>query len=117
MSRRALIGLILTCCGAAATAEPAHDHFVNPAQGPVLQLADSNWAVFRPTACEQDFFDLSYMTDGLRSSKPGYVLRYRSSAELTIDLRVDLVNDRNDFIGPVYDEHIGATTLTFAISF
>ncbi len=117
MSRRALIGFLLCCCGATAAADPADEHTLNPAQGPVLQLGDGSWELFRPAACEQDLFDLSYIADGLRSSKPGYVLRFRSSTAVTFDLRFDLVNDRDDFVGPVYDEHIGATTISFAISF
>ena len=117
MSRRVLIGFLLACCGATAAAEPAHDDHANPALGPMLRLGDSNWQLYRPRPCEQQLFDLAYLTEGLRSTKPGIGLRFASAGPLTIDLRVDPISDRYDFIGPVYDMHIGATTLSFAFNF
>jgi len=56
-------------------------------------------------------------TDGLRAAKPGFGLRFRSTRALTIDLRFDPITDANDLVGPVYDSHIGAAMLTFAVEF
>ena len=117
MSRRALIGFLLACCGASAAAEPWHDDHANPAMGPMLRLGDSNWEIYRPRPCEQKIFDFGYLTDGLRATKTGLALRFQSAGPLTIDLRFDPITDHNDFIGPVHDMHIGAATLSLAFSF
>ncbi len=109
MSKRVLIGVLLTVCGAAAADDTALDR--------VLRLGDGHWELYRPLACEQKIYDLAYLADGLRSAKPGFGLRFRSTRSLTVDLRFDPINNRNDFIGPVYDSHIGATMLTFAVDF
>ena len=110
MSRRALIGILLACCFAPAAAEHWHGD-------PTLRLGDSNWELYRPRPCAQRLFDLGYVTYGLRAAKPGFGLRFRRTTSLEISLRFDPINDSGDFVGPVYDEHIGATTLTFAVNF
>lgn len=117
MSRRTLIGFLLACCGTTAAAEPFHDHQSSSATEPMLRLGDTNWEIFRPMPCRQRIFDLAYLTDGLRAQKPGVGLRFQSTGPFTIDLRFDPISDRNDFIGPVYDRHIGATTLSIAFNF
>ena len=83
----------------------------------VLRLGDSHWELYRPPACEEDISDLGFLNKGLRTSKPGFGLRFHSSRELTIDLRIDPMTDHRDFVGPVYDMHIGATLLSFVVSF
>jgi hypothetical protein len=57
------------------------------------------------------------MTNSLRAAKPGFGLRFRHAESLEINLRFDPINDRRDFIGPVYDAHIGATMVTLAVNF
>lgn len=109
MSKYVLIGLLLGVCGMAAADEPAIDR--------VLRLGDSHWELYRPHTCEQKIYDLGYLTDGLRAAKPGFGLRFRSMQSFTIDFRFDPIYDRNDFVGPVYDSHIGAAMLTFAVDF
>ncbi len=109
MSKRMLIGVLLTLSAAAAADETAIDR--------VLRLGDSHWELYRPAACKQRIYDLGYLTDGLRSVKPGLGLRFRPSHALTVDLRFDPITDRNDVVGPVYDSHLGAAMLTFAIDF
>ena len=110
MSRCALIGILLACSFAPAAAEPLPGD-------PTLRLGDSNWKLYRPSPCKQELFDLGYVTRGLRTAKPGFGLRFQRKDALEISLRFDVINDHRDFVGPVYDEHIGATTLTFAVNF
>ncbi len=109
MSRHVLIGVLLLIGGTAAADPAAIDR--------VLRLADSHWEIYRPDTCELRIFDLGYLTDGLRAAKPGFGLRFRSTRALTIDLRFDPITDPGDIFGPVYDSHIGATVLTFAVEF
>lgn len=109
MYRRLLVGLSIAICGAAAADDTAIDR--------ILRLGDSHWELYRPQACEQKIFDLGYLTDGLRSARPGFGLRYRPGRALTVDLRFDPITDHRDFVGPVYDSHIGATMVTFAVDF
>ena len=109
MSKHLLIGALLFIGGTAAADPAAIDR--------VLRLGDSQWEFYRPHACEQKIFDLGYLTDGLRAAKPGFGLRFRSAHALTIDLRFDPITDPDDLFGPVYDSHIGATMLTFAVEF
>ena len=83
----------------------------------VLRLGDSHWELYRPEACEEGISDLGYLNKGLRAPKPGFGLRFHSSRDLTIDLRIDPMTDHRNLVGPVYDMHIGATLLSFAVSF
>lgn len=109
MFRYALIGIMLVhCCGPAiADAEDT----------PVLRLGDTLWELYRPKVCDQALFDLEYVTDGLRAGRPGLGLRYRRAESLELNLRFDLFSDYKDFVGPVYDPHIGATILSVAFHF
>lgn len=109
MLKRALIGTVLVLCGGLAAADDEDN--------PVLRLGDSHWELFRPQACKTALYDLDYMTNSLRAARPGFGLRFRGTAMLEINLRFDPINDRRDFVGPVYDSHIGATVLTFAVNF
>lgn len=115
MLKRVLAGILLALGGAGASAEPWHDHAEAP--DPTLDLGDSQWQIYRPTLCTQEIYDLGYLATGLRAAKPGFGLRFRSGAALTIEFRFDPITDREDFIGPIYDRHIGATTVSFAVNF
>lgn len=117
MLKRTLLGILLLSGGTTAAAEPWHGHLDAPAQDPVMKLGASHWELYRPTACSQELYDLDYAMQGLRTDKPGFGLRFRSTQMLTVDFRFDPITDSGDFIGPVYDRHIGAATLTFAINF
>lgn len=115
MSKRALAGILLILSGAGASAEPWHNRFEAPDR--TLTLGESQWELFRPESCEQEMFDLGYVMQGLRSEKPGFGLRFRSARTMTFDVRIDPITSRSDLIGPVYDPHIGAAVLTFAVNF
>ena len=117
MLKRTLLGILLLSGGATAAAEPWHEHLDAPEQDPVMKLGESHWELYRPTACRQELFDLDFAMQGLRADKPGFGLRFRSTPMLTIDFRFDPITDSEDFVGPVYDRHIGAATLTFAVNF
>lgn len=117
MSKRALLGMLLLASGATAAAESWHGHGDDLAAYRAMQLGESHWELFRPQPCEQELYDLGYAMQGLRADKPGFGLRFRSRHSVTIDFRIDPITDHNDFVGPVYDRHIGATTLTFAVNF
>jgi hypothetical protein len=107
--------MLLALSGAVASAEPWHSD--SETHDPTLDLGDSQWQIYRPKLCAQEIYDLGYLATGLRAAKPGFGLRFRSGAALTIELRFDPITDRQDFIGPIYDRHIGATTLSFAVNF
>ena len=115
MSKRGLAAILLVLGGAGASAEPWHEHYETP--DPTLTLGESQWELFRPETFEQEIFDLGYLAKGLRADKPGFGLRFRSTRTFSVDFRIDPMNDSNDFVGPVYDPHIGATVLTFAVNF
>jgi hypothetical protein len=115
MFRRGLAAILLVLGGAGASAEPWHDDYEAPRS--TLTLGESQWELYRPETCEQELFDLGYLARGLRADKPGFGLRFRSTRTFTFDFRIDPMNDSNDFVGPVYDPHIGATILTFAVNF
>ena len=109
MFKRLIAALMLVFCSTAIADEADLDR--------VLRLGDSHWELYRPQACEEEIFDLGYLNKGLRAPKPGLGLRFHSSHDLTIDLRIDPITDQRDFVGPVYDMHIGATLLSFAVRF
>ena len=115
MSKRGLAAILLVLSGAGASAEPWNDHYEAP--NPTLTLGGSQWELYRPETCEQEIFDLGYLAKGLRVDRPAFGLRFRSTRTFTFDIRIDPMNDSSDFIGPVYDPHIGATVLTFAVNF
>ncbi len=117
MLKRTLLGILLLTGGATAAAEPWHGYLETAASDPVLKLGASHWELYRPTARRQELYDLDYLMQGLRADKPGFGLRFRSTQKLKIDLRFDPITDSGDFVGPVYDRHIGATTLSFAVNF
>ena len=117
MLKRTFLGILILTSGSIAAAESWHEYGDNLATYRAMQLGESHWEVFRPQPCEQELFDLSYAMQGLRSDKPGFGLRFRSRRSVTIDFRIDPITDQNDIVGPVYDRHIGATTLTFAVNF
>ena len=117
MFKRSLLGILLLTSGAHAAAESWHGHDDDLAAYRAMQLGESHWELFRPELCEQALFDLGFAMHDLRSDKPGFGLRFHSTRSFTIDLRIDPITDRNDFVGPVYDRHIGATTLSFAVNF
>lgn len=100
---------MLVFCGTAIADEADLDR--------VLNLGDTPWELFRPQACEDDISDPGYFNKGLRAAKPGFGLRFHSTRDFTIDLRIDPITDYRDLVGPVYDMHIGATFLSFAVSF
>jgi hypothetical protein len=117
MLKRAMLGILLVTSGATAAAESWYGHGDDLAAYRAMQLGESHWELFRPAPCEQELFDIGYTMQGLRTDKPGFGLRFRSTRSLVIDFRIDPISDRNDFVGPIYDRHIGATTLTFAVNF
>ena len=117
MLKRALVGILLLSGGAIAAADPWHEQTGISLDDPVMKLGASHWELYRPAACGHELFDLDYAMQGLRADRPGFGLRFRFESALTIDLRIDPMTDSNDFVGPVYDRHIGATTLTFAVNF
>jgi len=83
----------------------------------VVTLGNSGWEFFRPSCRELTPFDLTYLTDHLRSERAGLGLRFRPSNHLTLDLEVDPFTQQRDLIGPVYDFGIGATTLVLRFHF
>ena len=83
----------------------------------VVLIGNSGWEFFRPQCREQTLFDLTYLTNHLRSERTGLGLRFHSSRRLTLDLESDPFTQPRDLIGPVYDFEIGATTLTLRFSF
>jgi hypothetical protein len=109
MSKRLVAVLMLVLCGTAIADDADLDR--------VLRLGDSHWELYRPQACEEEISDFGFLNKGLRAPKPGFGLRFHSSQELTIDLRIDPITNHRDFVGPVYDMHIGATLLSFAVNF
>ena len=117
MLKRPLLGILLLTSGATAVAESWHGHGDDLAAYRTMQLGESHWELFRPQRCEQELYDLGYAMQGLRAEMPGFGLRLRSTHSITIDFRIDPISELSDFIGPVYDRHIGATTLTLAINF
>lgn len=117
MLKRMLLGILLLTSGANAAAESWHGYSEDLIAYRVMQLGQGHWELYRPQPCEQELFDLGYAMQGLRTDNPGFGLRFRSMRSLVIDFRIDPISNRNDFVGPVYDHHIGATTLTFAVNF
>ena len=117
MLKRTLLGLLLTTSSMTAAAESWHAHNDDLSAYRTMPLGESHWELFRPQPCEQELFDLGYAMQGLRADKPGFGLRFHSTPAITINFRIDPITDRNDFVGPVYDRHIGAATLTLAVNF
>ena len=115
--RRAPIGVLLVFFGAAAAAEPLHPDAAAHEPARVFRLFDSNWELHRPQACELKPFDLGYLGAGSSAGSSGIGLRFRPQRSLTLQLRLDPVIDRDALVGPVYDAHIGAATLSLTFSF
>ena len=111
MSNRILLGLAMALAATTALAE-APDTL-----RPAIQLGDSDWSLYRPAVTQPATYDIGYLMDGLRCDRPGYALRFKPSAEFSLDLRVSPMTDRNDFVGPVYDMDIGATRLVLSFNF
>lgn len=83
----------------------------------IVPVGNSAWAFFRPTCREQTLFDLTYLTNDLRSERAGLGLRFHSSPKLTLDLEIDPFTRQRNLIGPVYDFGIGATVLALRFNF
>ena len=83
----------------------------------VVALGDSGWEFFRPSCRERTPFDLTYLTNHLRSERAGFGLRFHSSTHMTLELEIDPFTQQRNLIGPVYDLGIGATTLALRFRF
>lgn len=87
------------------------------AEARVVVLGDSGWELFRPSCREMTPFDLTYLTNHLRSERAGFGVRFHSSTHLTLDLEIDPFTQQRNLIGPVYDFGVGATTLALRFRF
>ena len=118
MSKRyAGIALLLALFACNANAETSDYTEAIEAEARVVALGDSGWEFFRPSCREMTPFDLTYLTNHLRSERAGFGLRFISSTHLTLDLEIDPFTQQRDLIGPVYDFGIGATTLALRFRF
>ena len=100
-----------------ANADTLNDVYTLDDESRVVLIGDSGWELFRPLSREQTSFDLTYLTNHLRSERAGFGLRFHSSPHFTLDFEIDPFTQRQNLIGPVYDFDIGATTLALRISF
>ena len=100
-----------------AHAETPADAWPAAAPAPVVLIGDSGWEFFRPQDREQTLFDLTYLTNDLWSERAGLGLRFRSSRQLSFDLRVDPFTQPRQLVGPVYDFEIGATVFALRFNF
>lgn len=118
MSKRcAGIASLLVLSAFNANAETNNYTAAIEAEARLVALGDSGWAFFRPSCREMTPFDLTYLTDHLRSERAGLGLRFHSSTQLTLDLEIDPFTQQRNLIGPVYDFGIGATTLALRFRF
>ena len=116
MSKRfAGTALLVSMLAANAYAEMPTDTLYADAR--VVQLGESSWELFRPECRTQTLFDLTYLTSDLWSERAGLGLRFRSSAQLSFDVRVDPFTQPRDVIGPVDDFNLGATIFALRIRF
>lgn len=118
MSKRfAGTAILLVLFVANANAETPNDVHVLDTESRVVLIGNSGWELFRPVSREQNPFDLTYLTNHLRTERAGFGLRFHSSPHLTLDFEIDPFTQRRNLIGPVYDFGIGATTLALRVSF
>ena len=116
MSKRiAGIALLLGLFATGVNAETPGNSSQWYADDPVILIGDSGWELFRPRHRSQEIFDLSYLTDDLRSRNPGYGLRFRSSAHLTFGLQIDLLAHSEELYGPIYD--LNSRAAVFSVGF
>lgn len=111
------IASLLVLCAFNVNAETGSLSETTEAEVRVVTLGDSGWEFFRPSCREMTPFDLTYLTNHLRSERAGFGLRFHSSTHLTLDLEVDPFTQQRNLIGPVYDFGIGATTLALRFRF
>ena len=118
MSKRfAGIASLLVLLAFNANAETSNVTDVVGTEARVVVIGDSGWEFFRPSCREMTPFDLTYLTNHLRSQRASFGLRFHSSTHLTLDLEIDPFTQQRNLIGPVYDFGIGATTLALRFRF
>ncbi len=115
MSNRILISLVLTLFAGMAAGESGDSGTTN--SNPTVRLGNGDWLLYRPQRREAEIHDLDFLMNRLRCDLSGVGLRFVGSDQFTLDLTMSPLTNGDDFVGPVYDMNIGATRLTFSISF